>query len=68
MIDIILPKQEYVHFEDNGKRITVCTLRQKVLHTIGLRMYGGNQVRLYTRHGKVVMVYLRRGELVWMSK
>ena len=52
MIDIILPKQEYVHFEDNGKRITVCTLRQKVLHTIGLRVNGGNRGRLYTRHGK----------------
>ena len=68
MREIMLAKQEYGHFEDNGKRITVCTLRQKVLHTSGLRMYGGNQGRLYTRHGKIWMVLLRRDIWIWIQE
>ena len=31
-----LPKEEYIRVEENGHTITYCTLRQKVLHTIGL--------------------------------
>ena len=46
-----LPDNEYVHFEENGKHITVCTMRQKALHTIGLNS-GHVGRRLYTRHGK----------------
>ena len=32
---IDLPKEEYIHVEKDGKIITYCTMRQKVLHTIG---------------------------------
>lgn len=31
-----LPKEEYIHVEENGRKVTYCTMRQKVLHTIGL--------------------------------
>lgn len=48
---IVLPDREYEHYEKDGKRITVCTMRQKVLHTIGLNS-GHIKRRLYTRHGK----------------
>lgn len=46
-----LPKEEYIRVEENGHTITYCTLRQKVLHTIGLNS-GHVGRRLYTRHGK----------------
>ena len=46
-----LPKEEYVHAEENGRKVTYCTMRQKVLHTIGLNS-GHTSRRLYTRHGK----------------
>lgn len=46
-----LPKEEYIHVEESGYMITYCTLRQKVLHTIGLNS-GHVGRRLYTRHGK----------------
>ena len=46
-----LPKEEYVHAEENGRKVTYCTMRQKVLHTIGLNS-GHTRRRLYTRHGK----------------
>ena len=50
---ITLPEQEYIYCEKDGKQITVCTLRQIVLHIIGLRLDGrSNRGRLYTRHGK----------------
>ena len=45
-----LPKEEYVHVEENGRKITYCTMRQKALHTIGLNS-GHVGRRLYTRHG-----------------
>lgn len=48
--DIQLPKEEYVHLEENGKQIRICTMRQKAMHTIGLDAYP--QGRLYTRHGR----------------
>lgn len=49
---ILLPEQEYIQSEENGKQITICTLRQIALHTIGLRLDGrSNRGRLYTRHG-----------------
>lgn len=51
MIDIVLPDQEYVHFEDGGKQITVCTLRQKVLHTIGLIDTLGEFGQIFRRFG-----------------
>ena len=31
-----LPKEEYIHVEENECQVTYCTLRQKALHTIGL--------------------------------
>lgn len=46
-----LPKDEYIHIQKDGKEITVCTMRQKALHTIGLNS-GHKNRRLYTRHGK----------------
>lgn len=46
-----LPKEEYIHVEEDGRKITYCTMRQKALHTIGLNScYVGR--RLYTVHGK----------------
>ena len=46
-----LPKEEYVYVNEGGTIITYCTLRQKVLHTIGLNASDVGR-RLYTRHGK----------------
>ena len=46
MID--LPKEDYTTEVRNGKTYHVCTLRQMVLHTIGLDSYR----RPYTRHGR----------------
>lgn len=46
-----LPKEEYIHVEENECQVTYCTLRQKALHTIGLNS-GHVGRRLYTRHGK----------------
>lgn len=43
-----LPKEEYTTEVRNGRTYKVCTLRQMVLHTIGLDGYG----RPYTRHGR----------------
>lgn len=46
---IVLPEKEYVQVEENGKMVCYCTMRQKVLHTIGLdHSYG----KVYTRHNK----------------
>lgn len=53
MMEIALPDNQYEHYEKDGKTITVCTLRQISLHTIGLNLDGrSNRGRLYTRHGK----------------
>ena len=53
MMEITLPENEYEHYEKDGKIITVCTLRQICLHTIGLNLDGSsNGGRLCTRHGK----------------
>ena len=46
-----LPKEEYIHIVENGRKITYCTMRQKVLHTIGFNSIHVGR-RLYTRHGK----------------
>lgn len=52
-MEITLPKNEYEHYEKDGRTITVCTLRQICLHTIGLNLNGrSNRGRLYTRNGK----------------
>ena len=52
-MEIMLPKKEYEHYEKDGKIITVCTLRQICLHTIGLKLDGrSNRGRLYKRHRK----------------
>ena len=51
MENIKLPKEEYIQLKEDGKTITLCTMRQKVLHTIGLNS-GHVGRRLYTRHGK----------------
>ncbi|MCM1187505.1 MAG: hypothetical protein NC345_13385 [Lachnospira sp.] len=48
---LTLPQEEYIHIKKGGKEITVCTMRQKALHTIGLKSRRNNG-RLYTRHGK----------------
>ena len=50
-MEINFPKEEYEHYEKDGKQITVCTMRQKALHTIGLNSCHTGR-RLYTRHGK----------------
>lgn len=50
-MELVLPSNEYEHYEKDGKRITVCTMRQKALHTIGLNS-GHAGRRLYTRHRK----------------
>ena len=44
---IKLPKEEYIQVLQNGRTVTYCTLRQKVLHVIGL-----DSKKPYTRHGK----------------
>lgn len=44
---IELPKEEYIQVEENGKTVTYCTLRQKVMHVIGM-----DYRKPYTRHGK----------------
>lgn len=43
---IELPKEEYIHIEENGRVIIYCTMRQKALHTIGLNS-GHVSRRLY---------------------
>ncbi len=48
---IHLPAEEYIHkFNSNGKKVTYCTMRHIVLHTIGLD--GERHHRPYHRHGK----------------
>ena len=42
-----LPKEEYTTETRGGKTYHICTLRQMVLHTIGL-----DRKRPYTRHGR----------------
>lgn len=44
---IELPKEEYIQVEENGRTVTYTTLRQKVMHVIGL-----DYKNPYTRHGK----------------
>ena len=46
-IKIELPKEEYRQVQENGKTVIYCTMRQKVLHVVGL-----DYQRPYTRHGK----------------
>lgn len=45
---IELPKEEYIHRD--GK--TYCTMRQQVLHCIGLNDSCSHRHRPYTRHGR----------------
>lgn len=45
---IELPKEEYLHYKKDGYMITVCTMRQKALHVIGL----DGHAKPYIRHGK----------------
>lgn len=45
---ISLPKEDYTVEERNGRIYHVCTLRQMLLHTIGL-----DYNRPYTRHGRM---------------
>lgn len=49
--DMELPKEEYLYVEEDGRKVTYCTMRQKALHTIGLNSSHTSR-RLYTRHGK----------------
>ncbi len=44
---IELPKEEYIQVEENGRTVIYCTMRQKVMHIIGL-----DYRKPYTRHGK----------------
>lgn len=46
---ITLPKDEHIHIVKDGKRITLCTMRQKALHVVGLDNGRG---KIYTRHGR----------------
>lgn len=45
--EIKLPAQEYIQVQENGRTVTYSTLRQKVLHVIGL-----DYQRPYIRHGR----------------
>lgn len=45
---IELPKEEYIHRDG----VTYCTMRQQVLHCIGLNDSCSHRHRPYTRHGK----------------
>ncbi len=47
---IKLPDKEYIHYVKDGKIHTVCTMRQKALHTIGMDNRSHHQP--YTRHGR----------------
>lgn len=49
MEKIELPDKEYIQVVKNGKTVTYCTMRQKVLHVVGL---DNARHRPYTRHGK----------------
>lgn len=44
---VVLPEDEYIQVLENGSKVTYCTLRQKVLHIIGM-----DYKRPYTRHGR----------------
>lgn len=48
---IELPKEQYLHYEKDGRMITVCTMRQTALHVVGLDRQH-HHGRLYTRNGK----------------
>lgn len=53
MMEIVLPSEEYTHeTAPDGRIITRCTMRQIVLHTIGLNDSGSSRHRPYTRHGR----------------
>ena len=51
MEKIELPKDDYIRYEENGRTVVVCTLKQMCKHTIGLDE-GHNRGRLYSRHGR----------------
>lgn len=52
-MEIALPKELYIHKTlPDGRSVTYCTLRQEVLHCIGLVDSGSNRHRPYHRHGK----------------
>lgn len=54
MIDI--PKEDYIHKEENGRMITYCTLRQQLKHFIGL-----DKENPYKRHGRLFYKPYRNG-------
>lgn len=49
VLPLHFPANEYEHENVDGREITRCTMRQKVLHTIGM---DGIRHKPYTRHGK----------------
>ena len=50
---ITLPAEEYIHeTQPDGRVVTYCTMRQIVLHTIGLNDSRSHRHRPYHRHGK----------------
>ena len=44
---LTFPQENYIHREENGIMLTYCTMRQQVLHAIGM-----DYKKPYTRHGK----------------
>ena len=52
--DITLPTELYTHEAlPDGRTITYCTMRQQVLHCIGMVDSGSQRHKPYRRHGKV---------------
>lgn len=48
-----LPKELYIHKTlPDGRIVTYCTMRQQVLHCIGLVDSGSQRHKPYSRHGK----------------
>ena len=53
---IEIPKEDYIHKEENGRMTTYCTLRQKLKHFIGLDWKDP-----YKRHGRLFYKPYRNG-------
>ena len=50
---IRLPEELYIHeLSPDGRTVTVCTMRQQVLHCIGMVDSGSQRHKPYRRHGR----------------
>ena len=53
MTDLQLPAELYTHeTAPDGRQITYCTMRQQVLHCIGMIDSGSSRHQPYRRHGR----------------